>query len=192
MKQPPGSERETEGPIAGLSSLRETTPPPSLVPAVMRRIAEPAPLSPWNWLRRTRRLEVRVSLLGLAGIVTVGALALVLVAASWSAHHAAQSLTVNVPGPSPDQAAPVAVVVRFTLVAAGARSVAVAGDFNGWDPRGTSLVDQDGRGSFAGSVRLSPGAHEYMFLVDGEWVTDPAATERRPDGFGRNNAVLRL
>jgi hypothetical protein len=31
-----------------------------------------------------------------------------------------------------------------------------------------------------------------MFVVDGEWVTDPAAAERRPDGFGRENAVLRL
>ena len=49
-----------------------------------------------------------------------------------------------------------------------------------------------GGGSFAANVRLPPGAHEYMFVVDGQWVTDPAATERRPDGFGRDNAVLRL
>jgi hypothetical protein len=182
---------EAEQPIPGLASLRDTKPPPSLVPGVMRRIAEPAPLSWWDWLRKPRRLELRMSLLGAAGVVTAGALALVLVSGGWPAHHAGPSLMVNVPGPSADQAAP-AVVVRFTLVAAGARTVAVAGDFNGWDPQGTSLVDQDGRGTFAGSVRLSPGAHEYMFVVDGQWVTDPAASERRPDGFGRTNAVLRL
>jgi hypothetical protein len=102
MKRPRGTQPETEAPIPGLSSLRETTPPPSLVPAVMRRIAEPAPPSLWSWLRRPRRLELRVSLLGLAGMVTAGGLALVLVAGSWSARHAGQSLTVNVPGPSPD------------------------------------------------------------------------------------------
>ena len=41
-------------------------------------------------------------------------------------------------------------------------------------------------------VPLPRGAHEYMFLVDGTWVTDPAAPETRPDGFGRTNAILRL
>jgi hypothetical protein len=174
--------------IPGLASLREVTPPPSLVAAVMGRIAEPAPPSFWNWLRRPWRLELRVSPLGAAGLVAATAAALVLVGGSWSARHASRALSVNVPA---DTAGPPAVVVRFTLVAAGAHKVAVAGDFNGWDPEGTPLV-LDGQGRFAASVRLPPGAHEYMFIVDGQWVTDPAASERRPDGFGRDNAVLRL
>jgi 1,4-alpha-glucan branching enzyme len=84
------------------------------------------------------------------------------------------------------------VMVRFTLVAQGAHQVAVAGDFNGWDPKGTVLVNQDGQGNFVGTLNLPPGAHEYMFVVDGKWVTDPAASELRPDGFGRTNAILRL
>jgi hypothetical protein len=192
MSELRGTRIEDEGPIPGLSSLRDTTPPPSLVPSVMRRIAEPVPLTLWGWLRKPRRLELRVSLLGGAGLAVVGGLVLVLVAGSWSARHSSQALSVNVPAAASDEAAPAAVVVRFTLVAAGAHKVAVAGDFNGWDPEGTPLVDRDGQGSFVGSVRLPAGAHEYMFVVDGQWVTDPAATERRPDGYGRDNAVLRL
>jgi hypothetical protein len=39
---------------------------------------------------------------------------------------------------------------------------------------------------------MARGAYEYMFLVDGHWMTDPAASETRPDGFGRANGVLRL
>jgi len=179
---------EPDDQIPGLSSLREVTPPPSLVAAVMGRIAEPAPPSFWSWLRRPRRLELRVSPLGAVGLAAVTAVGLVLVGGSWSARHASRALSVNVPA---DAAGPAAVVVRFTLVATGAHKVAVAGDFNSWDPDGTPLV-QDGQGRFAASVRLPPGAHEYMFIVDGEWVTDPAASERRPDGFGRDNAVLRL
>jgi hypothetical protein len=176
-------------PIAGLSSLRETTPPPSLVPSVMRRIAEPAPQSFWSWLRKPRRFELRLSPLSLAGLVAGVSMAVLVV---WgTGGRTRDSFVVNVPEPTPSNATPT-VVVRFTLVAQGARQVAVAGDFNGWDPKGTLLVNQDGQGNFVGTVSLPPGAHEYMFVVDGKWVTDPAASELRPDGFGRTNAILRL
>jgi hypothetical protein len=176
---------DDDQPISGLSSLRETTPPPSLVPAVMRRIAEPAPVTFWTWIRKPHRFELRLSPLSLAGLMAGIGLAVLVV---WSmAGRARSPFVVEVP------AAPsTTVVVRFTLVAQGAHQVAVAGDFNGWDPGGTLLVNQDGQGNFAGTISLPPGAHEYMFVVDGKWVTDPAAAELRPDGFGRTNAILRL
>ena len=173
-------------PIPGLAGLRQTTPPPSLVASVMRKVAEPAPVTFWSWLRRPRRLELRLSPLGLAGLLGGAAMAL-LVAFSTTGRDRSH-LVIQVPE-APSNAT---VVVRFTLVAQGARQVAVAGDFNGWDPQGTTLENQDGQGNFVGTVRLPPGAHEYMFVVDGKWVTDPAASELRPDGFGRTNAVLRL
>jgi 1,4-alpha-glucan branching enzyme len=91
-------------------------------------------------------------------------------------------------GPSGEQV----VLVRFVLVAKGAKRVAVAGNFNGWSPEETVLQKADGSGLFVATVPLPRGAHEYMFVVDGEWVTDPAAPEVRPDGFGRSNAILRL
>jgi hypothetical protein len=181
-----------DGPIPGLSSLREVTPPPSLVPAVMRRVAEPQPVTFWSWLRKPRRLELRLSPLGAVASALAGASMLAVLVYGWGARDAGR-FVVEVPAaPTTAEVVAPTVVVRFNLVAQGARSVAVAGDFNNWDPSGTQLVKQDGNGTFSGTVRLPPGTHEYMFVVDGQWITDPAAAELRPDGFGRTNAVLRL
>lgn len=36
---------------------------------------------------------------------------------------------------------------------------------------------------------LAPGRHEYLFLVDGEWMLDPAADELCSDGDGAHNCV---
>jgi hypothetical protein len=171
---------------AALRGLRETTPPPSLVPAVMRRIAEPAPVSFWAWLLKPRRLELRLSPLSVGAMALAGAAIITLFAVNGSRREATRYV-VQVPAAMEGAT----VVVRFSLQAEGARKVAVAGDFNDWNPAGTELV-RDGQGKFAATLRLPPGAHEYMFVVDGQWVTDPAASELRPDGFGRTNAVLRL
>jgi len=175
-------------PVADLGSLRQVTPPPSLVPAVMQKIAEPAPQTFGGWLRKPRRFELRFSPLSLAGLLAGASMA---VMAVWGmGGRKRDSFVVQVPAITSN--APATVVVRFTLVAQGARQVAVAGDFNDWNPQSTMLVNQDGQGNFVGTLSLPPGAHEYMFVVDGKWVTDPTASELRPDGFGRTNAILRL
>ena len=82
--------------------------------------------------------------------------------------------------------------MRLRLEAKGAKRVAVAGSFNEWRTDQTLLEPAGAAGVFVGTLALPPGEHEYMFVVDGRWVTDPAADERRPDGFGRQNALLRL
>lgn len=84
------------------------------------------------------------------------------------------------------------VYVEFVLEAPDADSVAVAGDFTGWEPR-MALQDPDGDGVWSGRVPLRPGVHQYMFVVDGsEWVTDPHAQHYSSDGFGNRNAVLAI
>ncbi len=45
-------------------------------------------------------------------------------------------------------------------------------------------------GTWAKELILAPGRHEYRFVVDGEWVDDPAATDYVPNPFGGMNAVL--
>lgn len=174
-------------PFPGLSALRHVTPPPSLVPGVMRKVAEPRPFSFWAWLRRPRRFELRVTPLSLAAAAGLGAVMLAAV--------------VLRPPPPPVAIAPSAVpaapaddvvMVRFVLHAKGAKQVGLAGDFNGWRTDATVLENADGQGTFVATVPLKRGAYEYMFLVDGEWVTDPSAAATRPDGFGRRNGVLRL
>jgi hypothetical protein len=174
---------DADEPFPGLASLRETAPPPSLVPAVMRRIAEPRPFSLWAWLRNPR--ELRVTPLGLAGAAAL--VALVMVGAGGVRSHRPATTVASAPVVDPDT-----VMVRFVLVAKGARQVSLAGDFNAWQPEGTVLENADGQGTFVATVPLKRGNYEYMFLVDGQWVTDPNAAEHRPDGFGRRNGILRL
>ena len=178
-------------PMPGLRGLKQIEPPASLVPAVMRAIAEPRPVSFWQWLLRPRRLELRVTPVSLLGVATVAALALYAVGTR-SSNHEAQPGAPALAEAERSHGGDV-VQVRFVLVAKGARKVGIAGDFNGWNADGTVLENVDGQGTFVATVPLARGAaHEYMFLVDGKWLTDPSAAETRPDGFGQTNAVLRL
>ncbi len=82
------------------------------------------------------------------------------------------------------------VYVQFVISAPDARTVALAGDFNEWDPS-IQLADPDGDGLWSGRVALEPGVHEYMFVIDGsEWRPDPNAISYTDDGFGQRNSVL--
>jgi hypothetical protein len=82
------------------------------------------------------------------------------------------------------------VLVRLVLVDPQARSVSVAGDFNGWDPARTPLERTEG-GLWTAMLPLESGRYHYMFFVDGQtWVPDPFAAETSLDGFGAQNSVL--
>ena len=81
------------------------------------------------------------------------------------------------------------VYVRLALIDPQAQSVAIAGDFNGWKPERTPL-HRSGNGLWTLTIPLRPGRYQYMYRVDGRWVTDPSASEWSPDGFGEENAVL--
>jgi hypothetical protein len=84
------------------------------------------------------------------------------------------------------------VYVNFVYVAPEAGSIHVAGDFNEWSEAGFALDDSDGDGVWTGRLPLSPGLHKYMFVVDGEWVTDPFAERYVDDGFGNRNALINV
>jgi hypothetical protein len=82
--------------------------------------------------------------------------------------------------------------VRFDLtLPAGARDVALVGDFNGWDERATPMLRRQGNGTWSAQVELSPGRHVYAFVVDGQkWLVDPLAPQVPDAGFGPANAVV--
>jgi serine protease AprX len=83
--------------------------------------------------------------------------------------------------------------VLFSFHDDTAREVALAGDFNAWNPSRARLVKgEDGvwRASVAG---VSPGRHRYKFVVDGaRWVDDPVNGLKEPDEFGGFNSVLNV
>jgi len=72
-------------------------------------------------------------------------------------------------------------------------TVAIAGDFNGWNPQDNILEDSEGDGIWTGTLQLEPGRYEYMFVLDGEkWFPDPNALRYVKDGFGNKNAILEI
>ena len=86
-------------------------------------------------------------------------------------------------------------VVRFVFMDSHARTIAVVGDFNGWDKRATELARTPNGKAWVVSVSLAPGRHEYAFVVKDEkgehWVADPAAATLHDD-FGTESSVVHV
>jgi hypothetical protein len=77
----------------------------------------------------------------------------------------------------------------FTVKAEEVREICLAGDFNQWKVCDAPLsrVAED---VWSITIDLPRGRHEYMFVIDGRWVTDPNAMGYSTDGFGNRNALL--
>lgn len=81
--------------------------------------------------------------------------------------------------------------VRVYFYYPAARQVAVTGDFNAWNPDGIPLRATGRPGLWETTLRLSPGAYSYNFIVDGDYlVPDPNAPAQAPDGYGGTNSIL--
>ena len=81
-------------------------------------------------------------------------------------------------------------VVRFVYFDRNARSVSLVGDFNAWTADQTSLATNGESGAWTISVPLSPGRHEYAFIVDGKrWVPDPLGMPSL-DEFDTKSSVI--
>ena len=152
--------------------------PPWMENAVMSEIAlaEAPRVNVFDWLLRPR--ELRLSpLTSLAMAAAVVALFVMI----------PNRVPVTTP---PGPVAVTQILVEFSLEAPGATTVAVVGDFSGWETNFV-LDDPDGDGIWTGRVPITPGLHKYMFVIDGtDWVTDPGAQRYADDGFGNRNAVL--
>lgn len=146
---------------------------------VRRSSSRPAWIRAWEWAREPRSFVLSplgglALAAGVAGVVTLGVFARSTRAPA-SADVAAEE---SVPA------------VQFVLHAPEARAVALAGDFNGWDARGTPLA-RAGSGLWAVEVRLAPGRYTYTFVVDGlRFVADPAAPRATGDDFGAPSSVV--
>ncbi len=77
------------------------------------------------------------------------------------------------------------------LIAPNAASVLMAGSFNDWRPAVTPMI-ACAAGRWAKVVCLAPGRYEYCFVVDGQWMADPAAGEFVANPFGGVNSVLKV
>ena len=71
----------------------------------------------------------------------------------------------------------------FTLKATDASRVCLAGDFNEWKVC-EAPMEHVGGDTWSITIELPRGRHEYMFVIDDQWVTDPNAMGYSDDGFG--------
>ena len=144
--------------------------------------------TPRSWWRRER--ELRVSPLaglalaaGIGGIIVVSSVA---IGSRISSRSDALVTTAQATQRDTVQ------MVRFVFVDPSAATVELVGDFNEW-ARGTTTLQRSGApGVWAVSVPLSPGRHEYAFIINGSrWVADPLAV-KSSDDFGTESSVIRV
>lgn len=163
---------------------RPVAPGPGFDTRLMAAVRAEAARGPIDWLLRPRAFRV-APLAAMAGVLTLAALA---VGGTWAVLRE---------GPAPmvasgPQAGPALAVqpVRFVVAAPGARTVALVGSFNDWDPMATPLRAEATAGVWVVEVPLEVGRHEYAFVVDGvRWLADPSAPTAGDD-FGTPNSVV--
>jgi anti-sigma factor RsiW len=152
-------------------SANQRTVPASLSDEVMRRIRTLEPSRP---LRGPSRQALVVRWLTAAAVLAVGI----------------GSVVVYQGRVRPPQGSSSLIPVELQLASIQARSVAVAGDFNGWDAV-TMKKGEDG--VFRAQLALPPGRYQYAFLVDEQtWVPDPRAATIVDSGYGGADSVLDL
>jgi hypothetical protein len=69
-----------------------------------------------------------------------------------------------------------------------AKTIYLAGDFNGWSPNGFAMKKVEGEWSLP--VHLSAGKHLYKFVVDGKWITDPGNSLWEQNEYSTGNSIL--
>lgn len=69
-----------------------------------------------------------------------------------------------------------------------AKIVNLAGTFNDWKP--ATIVCGKENAEWICRVELKPGKYLYKFIVDGNWIIDPANSTTEGDGRGNTNSVL--
>ncbi|HEX9606852.1 MAG TPA: glycogen-binding domain-containing protein, partial [Gemmatimonadaceae bacterium] len=120
---------------------------------------------------------------GIAGIIAISGIA---IGSRISTHSAVATRAASTAGRDTVQ------IVRFVFVDPHATSVQLVGDFNEWAKGRTELGHSGAPGVWAVSVPLSPGRHEYAFIINGSrWVADPLAV-KSSDDFGTESSVIRV
>lgn len=79
----------------------------------------------------------------------------------------------------------------FTFHDDAARTAAVAGDFNAWDPARLPM-ERGPAGNWHAEIPVPPpGRYRYKLVIDGtRWLADPSHSLRQPDPYGSFDSLL--
>lgn len=168
--------------VASLNFLPQVSAPQNLTQKIMAKISQEDVQIQSSWIDRLKK-HISVPQPSFRLLGTAAAAALIA--------FFAFTFILNTPETSPICSAEVKFSLRITDNQA--HTVAIAGDFNNWDPQTNILEDPEGDGVWTGTLKLKPGRYEYMFVMDGEkWFPDPNALRYVKDGFGNKNAILEI
>jgi hypothetical protein len=82
------------------------------------------------------------------------------------------------------------VPVQFVLELPSATTVSVVGDFNDWSID-QAPMQKFADGAWSVTMLVTPGRHEYAFVVDGKtWMADPRQPKARDTDFGKPGSVI--
>ena len=88
---------------------------------------------------------------------------------------------------------------EFSCHAPKVKAVFLAGTFNDWKPDVVPLHPHLDSGDWFVTLPLPPGRHEYKFVIDGVWCSEPSCdreypgySEYFPNEFGTMNRVLEV
>jgi 1,4-alpha-glucan branching enzyme len=84
------------------------------------------------------------------------------------------------------------VEVTFLLDRPWAQEVYLSGDFNEWSPTSLRMIAHGPGDEWAKRITLAPGRYQYKFIVDGEWIHDPEASENVPNHHGSLNSTMEV
>ena len=60
----------------------------------------------------------------------------------------------------------------------------LVGDFTEWQ-QGALVMEKGNDGVWTTTVKLPPGKHSYLFIVDGQWCEDPECSRARAESIRR-------
>ena len=168
----------------------DARPAPDFVNAVMGEVEElevDRAKTPRSWIVRTGQQlwTPRLVTFAFRPAYTVLAAAAVLLLAvlsnPWSDHPSTTVAT---------QEGSEKVYVQFRLQISDATDVRLAGSFTHWQAQ--DQLHETAPGLWAVTLPLTPGVHDYAFIIDGQrWVADPYAAAVQ-DGFGGVNSRITL
>ena len=80
--------------------------------------------------------------------------------------------------------------VTFRIDAPNAKEVFLAGEFNSWSSNTLPMHKKEG--IWQVTIPLRPGAYQYKFVVDGNWMEDPENPAKTSNGYGGYNSCITI
>ena len=82
--------------------------------------------------------------------------------------------------------------VVFVTLYPRAQTVAIAGDFNNWQPATTPMQRVGETGVWQAKMKLPHGTYRYRLVVDGQWQQDPYNERSELNPYGEYNSILEV